>query len=141
MMAVPCFAPLLLMGSLLTLHPNPSHTTSLDGVLVEGQTCETGVGLDLKVSSSGVGSVAVQYGLGWTEEAWSLTVSPKVGVGVLDQHVPELTSQVNFSLGAQIIGGYQRVRLALEYWHQSNAFLGSTNAGLDMITIMGGWAF
>jgi hypothetical protein len=63
------------------------------------------------------------------------------GEGLLEHHVPEVTSQVTFSIGLNAMVGYQRSRLAIEYWHQSNAGLGDVNIGLDMLVFMGGWAF
>lgn len=136
-----CFAPVVLLGSLLTLHPNSFHPTSLDGAVVEMQSCEEGLGLNLKAANSGLYSGAVQYGMFHRQGDWSLGVTPNLGVGALDHHVPELSTRVNFSLGLQVSAGYQRGRVALEYWHQSNANTGLHNAGLDLLAVMGGWVF
>lgn len=136
-----CLAPLVLIGAVLTVQPNRWHVSDFDGALVEAQTCEQGAGIDAKYGAAGIGSVMAQYGLGWTWGACSLTLSPKAGVGVIDRHVPELTSTVNFSLGAQVLVGYGRARVGVEWWHQSNAGLGDRNAGLDLVSIVGGVAF
>jgi hypothetical protein len=136
-----CFAPVILAGYLFTLHPNHSHVTSLNDPLLEAQTCERGPGLDAKVTASGMGSLQAQYGLAHTDGDWTFILTPKAGGAILPSHVRELTSPVNFSLGLQTTIGYQHARVALEYWHQSNASLGHRNAGLDMVAVMGGWAF
>ena len=136
-----CFAPLVLVGYLMTMQPNQWHVSEFSGALLQAQTCDTGLGLAVKASPAGIGSLDVQYGWQFTHDEWALTLSPKAGVGYLDHHVPELTSHVNFSLGAQILIGYGSARMAVEYWHQSNAGLGDHNAGLDMLAISGGWRF
>ena len=139
-----CLAPVILLGYLLTLHPSwtTGHVTSLDGPLLEAQTCEVGIGAFAKASPSGIGAVGAQYG--WQArpaQDWTLTLTPQFGVGLLEHHVPEVSSQVNVSLGLNAMVGYQRSRLAVEYWHQSNAGLGAANVGLDLLALMGGWAF
>lgn len=137
-----CLTPLILLGYLLTLHPNMAHTTSMNDPLIEVQTCERGPGLDAKVTASGMGSLQAQYGLSAFEHGpWSVIFTPKAGGAVLPTHVRELTSTVNFSLGVQATVGYDHARIALEYWHQSNANLGARNIGLDMVAVMGGWSF
>lgn len=138
-----CFAPVVLAGYLFTLHPNVhNRITSIEEPLVEVQTCDRGVGLDLKATQSGIGSLQAQYGIVTVQSGpWSLIVTPKLGGAILPYHVRELTSTVNFSLGLQTTVGYDRARVALEWWHQSNAFLGGCNAGLDFLALMGGWAF
>jgi hypothetical protein len=136
-----CMAPLILAGYLLTLHPNASHVTSFDEPMLEAQTCESGAGLDAKITASGLSSLQAQYGFAFTGEQWRLILTPKAGGALLPHHVPELTSPLNFSLGFQTTLGYEQGRLSLEYWHQSNAHLGSSNAGLDLIALMGGWSF
>jgi hypothetical protein len=138
-----CFAPLLLIGYLFTLHPNPSHTTSLNHTVLDVQTCEQGPGLDLKAASSGVYGAHAQYGFSLVnnEGTTSFTLTPKFGVGFLDHTVPELSTPVNFSLGLQLLARYEWATIATEYWHQSNAGLGSVNAGLDLIAVMGGVSF
>ena len=133
-----CLIPVVLLGYLLTLHPNMSHVTSLDAAVVQAQTCERGPGIDIKFTSDGLGAVAAQYGFHQEHGLWSWTFSPKVGGAALPYSVPELSTQYNFSLGAQAMIGYDQGRLSLEYWHMSNAGLGSTNAGLDLLSVTTG---
>lgn len=137
---MPCLTPVLLMGYLLTLHPNKTHPTSLNSAVAEVQTCEVGWGANVKIAAE-TASVSVQHGFQWREGDWSATFMPNVGVGYLYDRVPELSGQVNFSLGASVMVGYQRSRVAVEYWHQSNACLGSQNAGVDVIGLMAGISF
>lgn len=137
-----CFAPLILIGYLFTMHPNDAHVTSVSNPLVEIQTCERGLGLDAKLTRSGMSALSLQYGVVAVDSgSWSWVLTPKVGGAVLPSHVSELTSTVNFSLGFQSAIGYDSSRFALEYWHQSNAGLGTTNAGLDLVAVLGGWVF
>ena len=138
-----CFAPLVLIGYLFTLQPNSAHTTNLNSTLLEYQTCEQGPGLDVKASVSGVYAASAQYGFSIVnhENSMSFTLTPKVGVGWLDRPVPELSTTVNFSLGLQLLARYEWATVSTEYWHLSNAGLGSVNAGLDMIALMGGISF
>ena len=113
----------------------------LDAPVVEYQTCERGPGFDLKAAASGVYGAHFQYGVGMVEAPYTLTVTPKLGVGFLDHAVPELSTTTNFSLGLQALMGYGNARVGLEYWHLSNAGLGSVNAGLDMLVLQAGWVF
>lgn len=137
-----CFAPIVLIGYLFTLHPNLAHTSSVNDAVIEAQTCPQGPGLDAKVTPSGMGAVSAQYGFRFVESNdWSLTFTPKAGGAILPRPIPELTSTLNFSLGAQLLVGYRAGHLGVEYWHQSNAGLGERNAGLDLIAVMGGFAF
>ena len=138
-----CFAPLMLIGYLFTLHPNPAHMSSLNSTLVEFQTCEQGPGLDLKASNSGVYAASAQYGFSLVnqEGTTSFTLTPKFGVGMIDQPLPELSTTTNFSLGLQLLARYEFLTLGTEYWHLSNAGLGERNTGLDMIALMGGVSF
>lgn len=137
-----CFAPLLLAGYLFTLHPNDAHVTSVSNPLIEMQTCDRGLGLDAKLTRSGMSALEAQWGFVALESGqWSWLITPKAGGAYLPEHVKELQSQVNFSLSFESLIAYGQSRLAVEYWHQSNAQLGKSNAGLDMIALMGGWVF
>jgi hypothetical protein len=136
-----CLAPLLLLGVLTTLPVNAANVTAWTSPLLEVQTCERGPGLYAKASPVGVGSLGLQYGLTWDPApAWRLTLTPQAGLGLVGT-VPELSSTANFSLGGQLALGYQRTQINLGYWHISNAGLGDVNTGLDMLTVMGGWAW
>lgn len=136
-----CFVPLILAGYLFTLHPAAGHPTSMNSPVAQAYTCEHGPGFNARWATEGVGSVGIHYGIGYTSGDWSIALLPQVGVGLLDHHVPELTSTVNFDLAATVAIGYNHSRIAVEYWHQSNAGLGDRNAGLDMVAIMGGLSF
>jgi len=129
------------MGSLLTLHTNHSHVSNFNGAVLESQTCERGLGADLKASTSGLFSLAAQYGIPLADGPLQLTLTPKLGIGYVARPVPEETSQTNFSLGADLIAGYGDARVSAGYWHMSNANLGARNAGIDLLTVMVGWRF
>jgi hypothetical protein len=111
--------------------------------LIEFQTCEQGPGLDLKASASGVYAASLQYGLSLInhEDTLFLTLTPKFGVGMIDQPLPELSTTTNFSLGLQLLARYEFLTLGTEYWHLSNAGLGERNTGLDLLAVMGGVSF
>lgn len=137
----PCLAPVLLAGYLFTLQTPSHHTASFNGPVLEVQTCEVGPAVNVRVAASGISSVGLQYGWQWKRDAWSLTAQPMAGAALLDQHTPELSSQVNFSLGAQLLGGYDIYRMSVGYWHASNAGLGDRNVGLDFIALQTGFSF
>ena len=136
-----CFAPVVLMGYLMTLQTTWHHTATFDAPMLEVQTCERGIGADVKVSASGLSAIDLQYGWQWRNEAWSLTIQPKAGLSHAMQPVYELPSQTQFSLGASLLMGYQQWRVAMEYWHLSNAGLAEPNIGLDLLVLSRGWAF
>lgn len=136
-----CLAPVLLIGHLFTLHPNPSHTSRLDGTMIEVQTCDRGIGLDVKATDSGLYGLNAQYGFQWRDGPFSVTLTPQAGGAYHDVQRPEETSKLTFGLGGQLSLGYGSARVAVEYWHNSNAGLGHQNAGFDMIGILGGWSF
>src|SRR5438067_4072773 len=137
----PCLAPVILAGYLLTIQTSWHHTTNFDGPMLEAQTGETGAALNLRVAASGVSSLGVQYGWQMARGEWSLTLQPLVGVGLIDRHIRELSSEVNFSLGAQVMAGYESYRLSFGYWHVSNAGLGSKDGGLDLLALQTGFSF
>lgn len=136
-----CLAPLILVGYLMTLHPNVWHVSEFDGPMVQVYTCERGLGANVRYASKGIGALGIHYGVAYQSGNWSVSFLPQFGVGYLSQHVPEVSSRVNFDLAASVIVGYKQSRLAVEYWHQSNAGLGDRNAGLDMLAMMGGMVF
>lgn len=113
----------------------------MDAPMIEVQTCETGLALEGKVAASGLAAAGLQYGWQWTAGDWSLTVQPKAGVSHAMHPVYELPSQTQFQLAFQLLLGYQRARVGIEYIHFSNAGLASPNIGLDLIAVQSGWAF
>lgn len=138
---MPCFEPLLLAGWLLTQNLAGGPTTNLDAGVLEVQTCERGLGLDLKASSSGLYGLAAQYGLSTTSHGWTVTLTPKAGLAYVDHRVAEQDSRGNFEVGAQLLIGRDRWRIGVEYWHLSNAYLGQPNAGLDLVMVQLGWTW
>lgn len=138
---MPCLVPVILAGYLLTLHPNHAHRSTENGALVEGQTCEQRFGLHARASSSGLYGAGIHYGLSWHGKSFSLTFQPRAGLSYADHPVPELPMRTQFELGAQVLLGYDRYRLAVDYWHLSNAELQKPNTGLDMIGLMVGVTF
>ena len=137
----PCLVPVILAGYLFTIQTSWHHSTDFDGPMLEAQTCEVGPAVNLRVAASGLSSLALQYGWQIKDGDWSLTFQPLAGVGLIDQHIRDLSSQVNFSLGAQVLAGYESVRLSVGYWHLSNAGIGCHNGGLDLLALQTGWAF
>lgn len=138
---MPCLEPLILAGWLFTQSLEGGPATNLDGGVLEMQTCERGLGLDLKASTSGLYGLAAQYGLSTTQQEWTVTLTPKAGLAYVDHRVWEQDSRGNFQLGAQLLIGRDRWRIGVEYWHISNAGLGEPNAGLDLMSLQLGWTW
>lgn len=142
-----CFAPLVLLGQVLTMDHNAlghSHhmTSNVNAPMVEVMTCEKGPGLDLKASTAGLFGVGLQYGFALHESAtWSLTVLPKAGLSYTDKPRHELPMTAQFEVGWQLLVGYGNYRAGLEYWHLSNAGIQQPNIGLDMLVVQTGWRF
>ncbi len=136
-----CFAPILLLGYLFTLHPNAAHVTDFETPYVQAMTCDRGPGLDLKASPN-IGTLQAQYGIPvYDEGPWSLSLIPKAGGAMLAEHVPESQSRMNFALSLHVLARYEAVHLGLEYLHESNAHLGDRNAGMDFVGTAVGFSF
>lgn len=136
-----CWAPLVLIGYLFTMQTAWHRTPSENGTLLEVQSCERGIGVDAKASSSGLYGLGLQYGLGSQRGDWSVTLLPKAGLSYIDHPNPALPLRTQFEVGAQLLVGYQRFRIGVEYWHLSNAGLRAPNIGLDLLAIQTGWIF
>lgn len=136
-----CLAPVVLIGSLFTVQTSWHHTTNMDGSLVEVQTCESGLGLQAKASSSGLVGIGVQYGLQKQWGSWSLTLQPSAGFSQTINPVKELPASTQFELGLGLLGGYQQWRVGIEYWHLSCGGLCEPNIGLDLLALKTGWVF
>lgn len=141
-----CFAPLVLVGFALTMDHNAlghSHKTGdANGTVLEVQTCETGLGMDVKASTAGLYGMGLQYGLPlYKGSQWSVTALPKAGLSYTSTPRHELPMQGQFEVGAQLLVGYDAFRVGLEYWHLSNAGVHSPNIGLDMLVLQTGWRF
>ncbi len=141
-MTLRCFVPVVLVGYMWTIQTSWHHTTTMDAPMIEVQSCEVGLGMDIKAATSGLFGVGFQYGWKWEwAEHWSATFLPKAGLSHTLHQVYELPSQTQFEVGAQLLFGYDKLRLGVEYWHLSNAGFQQPNIGLDMIVLQTGWAF
>lgn len=136
-----CWAPLILVGYLVTVQTAWHHTTTMDAPMLEVQTCETGPAIAIDVAASGLLGAVAQYGWQWRVGDWSATIQPKAGMSHTMHHVYELPAQTQFQVGLGLLFGYQSWRLGVEYQHLSNAGMASPNIGLDLIAIQTGWAF
>lgn len=136
-----CLAPLVLIGHLLTIQTPWHKTANLDGQVLDVQSCETGLGLHVKASTSGLYALGTHYGWTWHPGVFSLTLQPRVGLSHVDRPVEALPMRTQFELGTQVLIGYDRWRVGIEYWHLSNAGLMLPNVGLDMIGVLVGVAF
>lgn len=151
-----CLAPVVLMGYVAAtdLHLIQSkHKTTVDNAaILEVQSCEKGLGIDVKAATNGLYGVNVQYGVQYRPtEQTSITFQPKFGMSYVDHPVVELPQRMQFGLGAALMFGYRDVRMSAELWHLSNGkALGlevtdkahtSPNIGVNMIAVMTGWVF
>lgn len=140
-MSLLCLEPLVLAGYLLTVQPNRSHTTNADGGVFHVQSCERGVGLHAKAATSGLYAAGIHYGFQGRVGDWTATVQPFVGVSYADHAVRELPQRTQFECGATVLVGYRQARVAVEYWHLSNAGMTRPNIGLDLVAVSAGWVF
>ena len=136
-----CFAPLVLAGHLFTVQTPWHQTNNYDGPVVEVQSCESGVGLHAKASSTGLYGTGLHYGFTKEVGDFSITFQPKAGISYVDRPEPALPLRTQFEVGAQLLIGLADFRVSVEYWHLSNAGLRSPNIGLDMIGVTTGWVF
>lgn len=136
-----CLEPLIMAGYLFMANPNRVNGANLNAPMLEVQSCERGVGVGLKAAQSGVYALEAQYGFQLKLGSLSIGLVPKAGVGYQDVLTLEQQSKTNFSLGTQVLLGYDHYRIGAEWWHISNAGTGERNAGLDMFAITAGWAF
>ena len=113
----------------------------MDGVVAELQTCETGLGAHVRATTSGLYGLGGHYGWTWHPGVLSITLQPRAGLSYVDHAVQALPQRTQFELGAQLLVGYNRYRLALDYWHLSNAGMTQPNIGLDLVSVMVGLAF
>lgn len=136
-----CVEPLLLAGYLFTVQPNRTHVTDADGGVVQVQSCAQGLGLHAKAATAGLYAGGIHYGFTGRVGDWSATVQPFVGVSYADHPVRELPQRTQFECGATVLLGYGQARVAVEYWHLSNAGMARPNIGLDLVAVSGGWVF
>ena len=139
---MPCLAPLVLIGYLFTLQVHATQTSNMNAPVLDLQSCETGWGVHAKASTSGLYAVGGQYGWTWQPVAsWSVTLQPRAGVSYVDHPVEALPLRTQFELGTQLLLGYDRWRVGVEYWHLSNAGLRQPNTGLDLLEVLTGIVF
>jgi len=136
-----CWAPIVLIGYLTTM-PVPQHPSNISAALIEGQTCSTGVGANVRATDAGLYSVGAQYGLRlWEHREWTLTLTPSFGGAYASQPYPELPLRTNFSASGQLLIGYEPYYAGVTYIHISNAGLRQPNIGLDLLAFQVGWTF
>lgn len=136
-----CLAPLLLLGYALTLTQPGYHPPEQNGVMVEAQTCEVGLGAHVKGVSSGMYGAGLHYGLGGSQGVWSATVQPSAGLSYVDHPVAYLPMRTQFEIGVALILGYEAHRVAVGWWHLSNAGLEMPNPGVNLLAISIGHTF
>lgn len=136
-----CLAPVVLLGAALTIQTAWHRTQSVDGALLEVQTCESGLGAHVKASTAGLYAMGLHYGLTTTAGPWSLTLSPHAGLSYADRPIDALPLRSQFELGLQVLAGYERARIGLAYWHLSNAGLREPNIGVDLLILQTGFTF
>lgn len=143
-----CLAPIVLIGQLFTQSwsftgPHEfNHQTNLDGQVIEVQTCETGAGVVVNAATNGLYGAGVQYGFTAELGKWRATLQPQFGASYVDHPLRELPRRTQFEVGAELLLGYEQYRLGVKYWHMSNGGgHTSNNIGVNLIAIMGGWAF
>ena len=137
-----CFTPLVLTGYLFTVQTSWHKTESVDAPSIEVQTCEQGIGAHVKASGTGLYGAGLHYGFTKAFDGhWTVTFQPKAGLSYSDRPRRELPSQTQFEVGAQLLVGYDRFRVGVEYWHLSNAGMKMPNIGMDMIGVTTGWVF
>lgn len=136
-----CLAPLLLAGYMSTITTSWHHGPNEDGAVVELQTCERGLGAHIRATSSGLYGLGAQYGLGTEVGPVSLTIQQRLGFSYVDHTNVNLPLRTQFEVGLQGLIGYGRYRIAVDYWHLSNAHLKAPNIGMDMASVMIGVTF
>ena len=146
-----CWAPMVALLGVLTLQPNASHISNMDGVQVEAQSCVTGFGLYATALSSELYTGGIQYGYPVRlSEAVTLIGQAYVGASYPSRWVPELPNQVQFDTGVRLLVRAHKTVFEVAWQHDSNAGLGRTvhqgrrwygNTGLDLIKVGIGWEF
>jgi len=137
-----CFAPIVLLGFATTIETSWHKTPNEDGTVIEIQTCDKGIGIDVKLSMSGLYGIAVQYGLQKdVGNGVTIALLPKAGASYVDHPNEALPSRTQFEVGAQLLVGYGRYRFGVEYWHMSNAGMEYPNVGQDMVIFQTGFKF
>lgn len=138
---LPCLAISLLVGQLLTLHPNGSHPSSFDAPYAELQSCDTGPGVFVMGSGSELMAGGIQYGAWYRRAGWRVGLQPFFGASYTPREVPELPGHAQFWVGANAAAVYNRYTVGIKYGHGSSAGLTERNAGVDLVGVFCGYAF
>lgn len=138
-----CLAPMIALLAVVTLHPNQYHTSDMDGMQIEGQTCVTGLGAYANMSSTRMYAGGIQYGVNlWQKDSFSIISQIYVGASYTDRWVPELPNGVQFNTGLRLLGKWRDTIFEVAYEHNSNGGLGREvqrdgyiygNTGLDLL--------
>jgi hypothetical protein len=136
-----CMIPLILVGYTTTLDWSKTPPPNENGPILEVQSCERGLGGHVKVTSRGLYAVGFQYGLGTELGPVSVTLQPRMGFSATDHTNRNLPQGVQFEVGLQFLIGIEQYRLALDYWHLSNAGITDPNIGMDLLGVLVGYAF
>lgn len=148
-----CVAPVLMAGYMVSTNLPLDRATKYENTvgnaaIVSIQTCDRGWGINAKATTSGLYGSEVQYAFKFEPTpAYSVTLSPRLGVSYVDHPVVQLPQRTQFGLGGQVMFGYEDFRVGVEFWHLSNgSALGLNvsdrpNIGMNMVTIQTGWVF
>lgn len=142
-----CLAPVVLVGYLMSTEPHfradVKKKNDVDNAaMIEVQTCETGLGFEVKAATNGLYGAGLQYGFSQTfGDDYRVTFTPKAGFSYTDHTVYELPQDFQFGIGAQLLVGYKQFRVGAELWHLSNAGMTQPNIGLNLPIIQAGWVF
>ncbi len=136
-----CLAPMVLIGQLFTVQTNWHQTADVGGTMIEAQTCEAGIGAHARATTSGLYGLGLHYGFHGEWGKYSVTFQPRAGLSATSIPRRELPSDKQFELGAQLLFGYNRARIGVDYWHLSNAGTKDPNIGVDTVGVVVGWVF
>jgi hypothetical protein len=141
-----CLAPVVLVGYLMStdfhFRRSASTETGVDSAaMIEVQTCERGLGFEVKAATNGLYGAGFQYGFQYATGDYTVTLLPKAGLSYTDPTVRELPQDVQFGIGAQLLLGYKDVRVGAELWHLSNAGVTQPNIGLNLPVFQIGMVF
>ena len=143
-----CFAPLIMVGALLSLNTPDHRVERQDGAVIDLQTCKTGLGAHVTAASSGLYALGGHYGFTFQPKPdWTFTVQPRAGFSYVDHAVRDVFGveavpmRLQFETGLMGIISYDRFHGAISYVHFSNAGLRPPNTGIDQILLLTGVSF
>ena len=143
-----CFAPLVMIGALLSINTPTHRVERQDGAVIDIQTCKTGFGAHANAATSGLYALGGHYGFTFQHgRDWTFTAQPRAGFSYVDHAVHDIWGanvvpmQTQFEVGLELIVGYRKIHSSIGYQHFSNAELEPPNVGLDQLRIMWGWEF